>query len=286
MDPPINSRPGLALERVASLVDEAIEFFGRAGARDQARRAERSKDRRDWHPWAPAFAWYFALDPKRESTDVTPVAALVARDMEFLKAIPDVLTNRRLASLAARRIRTEREAALEEMRSVGYYTLRGLKAEWTAITGSDPADVLLLDDEIELQMKARKIARDPLGAEEPVLDLIEDARRQLRGNRPGVCVVTVPGVSNWRPWAETQSRSSFWPRLEGRLKSERNRVVSAVLLCGDPLVKPTSYGAYMWIPTWLIPNQQAASPIPSSFRVWVDEDPPTGGNPGVRVQGD
>ena len=285
MDPPKNGRPGLDVEEVVSLVGEAVELFGKAGARDQARRADLSYDRRKWHPWAPAFAWYFTLDPNRTSTEVTPVAALVARDMEFLKAIPGLLADPKLTRAAARRILAEREAALEEMRSVGYYNLRGVHAEWTALTGKDTADVLLTDDNIELQMKARKFVRDPLGDEEGVLDLIEKARGQLSGRRPGVCVITLPGVPDWRPWAEKTSSSKFWPRLEGRLNSERNNVISAILLCGDPLVKATSYGAYMWIPTWLIPNDHASWPLPPSFRIWVDDDPPpAGSNPGVHIK--
>jgi hypothetical protein len=197
--------PSVNADDIIPLVEEAIQLVGVQFARLHADLARQGRHRREWHPWAPAFAWLFDLDPSRHPIQVAPIAALVARDMRLLRAIPGVMGEAPLRAEASRLIRRQREAALEELRAAGYYNLVGVRAEWTAVTRTDSADVLLPDVPLELQVKTRLPEDDPMRNETTVLQVIAKARPQLRGDRPGIIVMSVPGVGDWDRFARLDS---------------------------------------------------------------------------------
>lgn len=260
--------PALSLDDVLVLVDDAITLFGRHAAKHQASLVVSGAPRAKWHPWAPGFAWFFAVDLRVTPIDVPPVALVPARDMHLLKALPEIYEDAALRARAADLIRTQREAALEEFRAAGFYRAAGMAAEWTAVTGSDTADVLLRDINVEFQMKTR-LAFDGMSNEAAILHLVEKARGQIKDGRAGVVAIAVPGVTAWDPWALKSSLSPFFNRLSGHFSDPRYERVAGVVMIGDPKVERRPYGVHLWVPGWLIRNDRAAPPLPPDFRMWT-----------------
>ena len=120
-------------------------------------------------------------------------------------------------------------------------------------------------------MKTRDAEKTPMADETRVLNILADARVQLKGDRPGAVVMTIPGVTDWRPFARSDSASPFYRRLAGRFAEPRWSVVSAVIMMGDPKVTRRPYGAHMTVPSWIITNDRASHALPDAFRLWVDE---------------
>src|SRR5437899_2179249 len=88
-----------------------------------------------FHPWSPAFVWWLTnkttrtIRSAKHAIDAYPAAF----DVLMLRQLPEIREDAALLRRALQRIRDEREAALWELRTAGYYRAIGMGGAWTAI---------------------------------------------------------------------------------------------------------------------------------------------------------
>lgn len=264
--------PSLPAEAIEPLIAEASELLGRPATLQMAREfRDAPGDARRWHPWAPAFDWILRAKPRG---GIPPFASSVARDMTFLKAIPDVLDGQ-LRKRVRARLLAEGDAALQEITIAGGSILLGQDAEWTDVTGRDKADVLIRKPgPVEVQVKTRR--RQSGNPMEPLPTLykrLHDAAAQTTPGRIAMVVLVVPGAPEWKAWQDTVAGKEFLIHTRDVLFREpRFAEIPVIVLASGLLTSGTASSQSIYQSAWVIHNTASCEKaLPEDLGIFTSE---------------
>jgi len=259
--------PSFGMDLVQPLLDDAVDFLREATVRQQVGEM-RDGRAKGLHPWIKALEWHLRVRGSTLILPAPPEALVVARDMHTLKLIDDVWKSDALRAEARRRLFKEGDPAIWEMRATGVYRFGGIQSEWTALVTATGPDVLVPEFDVEIQVKTRK--EGPAAAKvERLLEVVEAAAGQLRGDRPGMILLVVPEVTDWTSWGLVTEPTSFNQRLLGKLADPKFRAVAGVVMAGAAVPTGSVGVTSLSNTAWFIESPTTAFPLPDQFPIFT-----------------